>query len=329
MKKLRLGFIASGMVMTWQHGRNIINVPGVEVVALSDPNGDNIGRLKRRIPQLASCREYDDHRPMLKEEGLDAVIVGSPHTLHYSHIRDALDAGCHVLTEKPFTTTVAHAKVLNRLAKKKRRVLSVSFQRHWDPTYRMMRQIVREGRIGKLQAASSFMAQSWYRSQKGKWRYDPKLSGGGMLNDSASHLLDASLYVLDKVPVEVYALIDKKNGPVDINTGAVVRLRGGAYWTISVSGNSPAVRNPDNDYVIAGDKGVLRLNERGEIWLLEGEVRSRIDRIPAYHHPDTGFIRAIRKQGPNDCSGDFALRTVQLTEALYQSARTRKAVKIH
>lgn len=100
---------------------------------------------------------YTDYRRMLEEQRLDAVTVATPDHLHREMVTAALEAGCHVLVEKPMDTTVAGSLEMTRTAAARQRLLMVDFHKRYDPFVIDLREKVRNGRIGDLQYAYAFM----------------------------------------------------------------------------------------------------------------------------------------------------------------------------
>ncbi|MEK7766235.1 MAG: Gfo/Idh/MocA family oxidoreductase, partial [bacterium] len=151
---LTVGLIGCGGIMDW-HIRNLKKVPNVTIGAMADPALDNIKKTKERHPDLAAASEYASHKELLAGSKLDAVIICSRHSDHAPQVMDGLAAGCHVLVEKPFVGSIAQARAAIKAAHKAKKVLMVSYQRHFDPKFRYMRKLVQEGRIGTIQTISS------------------------------------------------------------------------------------------------------------------------------------------------------------------------------
>ena len=106
--------------------------------------------MKERNPGLAGVAEYASHRDLLRDARPGAVEVGSPHALHFEQIVDALDAGCHVMTEKPLVCTVAEGEEALRRRDRAGTILMVSYQRHYS-RHRYIRQQIQSGAIGRIQ----------------------------------------------------------------------------------------------------------------------------------------------------------------------------------
>jgi len=322
-KELTFGLIGCGGIMGWHIG-NLSKIPGVTVGALADPSEQAIENTKKRNPALAQATTYSDHREMLRNSRLDAVIIASRHVDHYQQIMDCLNAGCHVLVEKPFVGSIAHAKATIALAKKKGKTLMVSYQRHFDPKFRFMRRCVQEGRLGRLQSITSSLGQGWLEGCRGSWRHDPAAALGGQLNDSGSHVVDIALWISGLKPVEVYGSIEKCDARVDINSAVTVRLEKNVLWTINICGNTPGFW----EYlVLAGDKGTMAyLN--GDVTVNEGGVRMKGEGFGHYHDQTAGFVKAVRGEGPNEVPGEFGLLVTGLTQSVYRAAAARKPVRI-
>jgi predicted dehydrogenase len=320
---LTIGLIGTGGIMDWHIG-NLLKIPNVTIGALADPAAANLEKTKQRRPELANASTYADHRDLLRNSRVDAVVIGSRHVDHGPQVLDALHAGCHVLVEKPFVGSVAQAKQAIALAKKAKKTLMISYQRHFDPKFRLLRKIVQDGRIGRVQTISSSLGQFWLEGTKGSWRQDPKLSLGGQLNDSGSHIQDIALWITGLKPVEVFAHLDNRGSRVDINSAVSIRLEQDVMWTISVSGNTPGFW----EYLlIGGDKGAI-FYQNGDVWLTEGSVRSKLESFGQYHDQDAGFIKAVRGETPNEVPGEFGLLVTALTQAAFKSGASKKPVRI-
>ena len=322
---LTVGLIGCGGIMS-MHIHNLLKIPHVTIGAMADPAAHHMERTKQRFPALTPALTFSGHREMLTNSKLDAVVIASPHAHHYQHIMDSLSAGCHVLVEKPFVGSVTHARKTITLARRRKKVLMISYQRHFEPKFRYMRKVVQEGRIGKVQTMCSALGQSWIELSRGTWRQDPRLSGGGQLNDSGSHIVDIALWITGLKPVEVYACLNFCDTKVDINSAVSVRLNNDAVWTISVSGNTPGFWEHTT---IAGDKGSISLSPNGDASFLEGGSVLKGERFGHYHDQDAGFIRAARGQGPNEVPGEFGLLVTALTQAAFRSAKLKKPVRLN
>ena len=266
---------------------------------------------------------------MLTETQPDAVIISTPHTLHFEQIMDSLDAGCHVHTEKPMVCTVDHAKQVIDKVKETGLHLMIGYQRHLQPAYMYCRQVVQSGELGKVNFVTAHQCQNWYRNQQGRWRMTQALSGGGQLNDSGSHLIDILLWILEASPSQVYAMMDYKDSEVDILTAMTIKFDTGTLCNISVVGH--AVGGMSEDFTIWLEEGTLFVRQ-GVIYREEqgtGRLQVKETDLPTGTNKDLAFIELIRGgrvENPVDMTN--GLRVIQLTEAAWNSAELNEPVQV-
>jgi predicted dehydrogenase len=325
--KVRLGLIGCGGIMN-VHVRQLQPVRAAEIVGLADPSDDMMDRLVARNPGLDGLPRFADYADMIDAVELDGVIIATPHTLHYEQIITSLDQGLHVLAEKPLVCTVGEARSVMRKASRRGLVLMIAYQRHFFPAFRYARKLVQTGKIGRVTFVQALQAQEWLNATRGTWRQDPALSGGGQLNDSASHLLDIVLWVTDLAPQTVYAEIDNCGAKVDILSGLAIRFKGGAIGSLAVVGDAPAWWEEVTFY---GEKGALYIRDN-RLLLQTGYPKTKTtdvtDRGKYRGDADRNFVGAIRGTAEPQTPPIWGLRVIQVTEAAWESARTGERVKV-
>src|SRR5690348_794041 len=125
---------------------------------------------------------------LLDDPGVALVVVAVPNAAHHDVARTALEAGRHVVVDKPFTVTTAQADDLIRLAASKGLALSVFHQRRWDADHRTIRRVVDDGLLGRL---NTYLARYDRFRSGGPTRWtDEDRAGGGVLYDLGAHLVD-------------------------------------------------------------------------------------------------------------------------------------------
>ncbi len=320
--KIKIGFIGAGGIAR-HHMRQLSDIDEAQVVAMAEPSEASIAKMREAHPQLAECRFYADYREMLDKEALDAVEIHTPHTLHFPQAMDCLAKGLNVLIEKPMVTTTEHAKALIEAAKGK--VVMVSYQRHFQPTYRYVKQMIDADELGPLQYVAALQSQGWYKGTKGTWRQDPALSGGGQLNDSGSHLIDILLWTTGLVPAEVFASIQYYDAKVDIDSAVAIRFSNGARGTISIIGDSPFWWE---DFSIWGAKGAI-LYRNGKLYhqALGGKM-AEVTELPEGSNPDRNFVNAILGQEEVQSPPECGLQVIRFTEAAWRSAQEGHTVTL-
>ena len=317
--KIRVGMIGMGGFMN-THSEALGKIADVTVVAITDPEARNRANHKARHAHLADAAEYDDYQAMLAKEKLDAVVIASPHTVHFEQVMACLDKGLHVLVEKPMVCQVDHGVRVVKKVRKTGLVLTIGYHRHTDGTYRYVRREIAAGRIGKVQALSAFQCQEWKKATAGKWRQVPDLSGGGQLNDSGSHLVDIVLWMTGLQAEVVSAQIDNCGTQVDINSAVSVRFTNGAVGTLTVIGDAPAWWE---DISIVGDEGAFHIRQgegiTQQVGFRDAQMAVKADRLGS-ESVSFDFIRAVKGEGEPVAPAECGLRVIELTEAAWKSA---------
>jgi len=326
LPKIKLGIIGCGGISHY-HAGHLLNIPEVEVAAVSDTNEANITKLRKGFPRLLSrCKTFTDHLNMLNTVKLDAVLINTPHALHFEQAMQCLDRDLHLLIEKPMVCTVKQAEELIAKSEDKKKVVMISYQRHCQPQFRYIRKVIESGEIGDIQFISAMQCQDWLNYTKGTWRQDPKIGCGGQLIDSASHLFDIILWTTGLQPSEVSAFTDNLGTPVDIDSSISIRFSNGAQANIGVIGNSPCW---EENITMWGSKGVIFYrNGKLERLSFGGDMRTEPIKLPESSDPDRNFVNTILGREENQTPPICGLNVIKLTEAIWESARTRQIVKV-
>ena len=324
---VRLGFIGAGNISPL-HVRALAQTPGAEIAALADVVSENIANLKVQFPALALAAEYADYRDMLRAGHLDGVLVLTPHHLHYQHIRDALNADVHVLTEKPFVTHPEQARELLALAQERKRILKLSYQNPLLWPYRYTRGRVLNGDLGEIVFYSGQITQQW--GARGGWRLNATQGEGGMLVDTGSHFVDLMLYLTGMQPQTVVAMNDTDGQQVDIINAALIRFGNNRVATLAAVGRGPTLWH----ITIIGTKGTIELTDRDNImhigadnytgWI--GTPRTNLvppeGERPESTTPDAEFVGGIQRGDLSETDAGRGLVVAQLTQAIYESAHS-------
>ncbi|MCL4545464.1 MAG: Gfo/Idh/MocA family oxidoreductase [Chloroflexi bacterium] len=325
---LRFGIVGVGG-MGRAHAREIAVRSDAHIVAACDASAAALDRFFETIPMLdrASVAEFASLEQMLTQAQLDAIVVATPHTQHSAQIKRCLEAGLHVLCEKPLATTAADARTSAELARQHGRTLAIAYQRHGSPLYRRAHDVVVNGEIGEIVLVTVLIAQDCLENfidPSKTWRADPALSGGGHLMDTGSHIVDMLLYISGLEPEEVYASIDNHGALVDVVSALTLRFRNGARGTLAAT--SLSMEPWREEFSFYGTKGVLNIRD-GRITLHKKGEDTRILRGSGQERrPVADFIEAIRGAVPApQAPAVYGLRVAQITEAAYRSAQSGAA----
>jgi predicted dehydrogenase len=328
MEKVRLGIIGCGG-MGRHHGKRFIQtVPEAEIVALADPNADNLARFITEVYPEGQQPEatFADYRAMLEAVDLDGVVIISPHAHHYQQAVDAIDAGCHVLVEKPMVIRTEDAQALIAHGRKHDKVISVAFPGPFTREFSYIREVIARGDLGEIYLVTGVCAQNWVRNVGGTWRTELALSGGGNLYDSGAHMFNAMLYLTGLSATDVFAFIDNKDQEVDMIASVALRFTKGALGTATVSGDSTVM---EQGIYIQGTKGSIKTSiYGGELEHWDGDTKVRYPVVPATPSLQQNFIDCIKGRDTTPSPPLLGLRQARLMDAIYESARRGTPVSV-
>lgn len=208
MERIKVGLAAFGMSGKVFHAPFISTNPHFELRKIVERSKD---LSKELYPQAQIVRTFSD----LLTDDIDLIVVNTPDSTHYEYCKEALEAGKHVIVEKPFTSTIEQGEELIRLAEKKHLALSVFQNRRWDADFLTVQEIIRKGLLGKLVEYESTFQRYRNFIKPGTWKETGE-AGGGLTYNLGSHLIDQAL-VLFGMPEAVYAetAILRDGGKVD------------------------------------------------------------------------------------------------------------------
>jgi predicted dehydrogenase len=315
MSKVHIGFIGTGGI-AGLHARQLLALPEVTIKAVADTSAKNRGDFIEKFG-LDDAGQFSDYQEMLEQADIDAVVICSPHTLHFQQAHDVLSRGLHVLIEKPMTCSSEEAELLIRAAKQSGKLMQVSYQRHFQPEFLYIRDAIASGEIGKLTSVTASLYQEWRQGTPGSWRADPALSGGGFLMDSGSHIIDVLLWTTGLTPVEVKPQLHMHGATVEIDTFTSIRFAEGAVAGLNLVGYAPCWHET---FVFCGEDGGI-FYDNGKITLRRLGQESIVPELPKQAtNQDKSFIDAILGRHEVLVPGEFALKVVKLSEMIYQAA---------
>ncbi|MFQ3535839.1 MAG: Gfo/Idh/MocA family oxidoreductase [Aggregatilineales bacterium] len=225
-RPLRAGIIGLGIGKA--HAKGYLRSPHTQLVALCDTDAE---RLSARAADYHIPPElcFTDYRAMLDQAQLDVVSICLPNALHAEASIAALQAGAHVLCEKPLATTLEEALSMQRAAEAAQRHLMIAYNHRYRADVAWIRQMLSENKLGKV-----YNVYAWWRREAGipgsGWFSQAPLSGGGALIDIGVHMLDLALWLLD------FPRVETVSGQVGTHFGKRgVKISSSALWKRSVS----------------------------------------------------------------------------------------------
>ena len=258
MENVKIGFIGCGG-RSFVHLRHMKAIKNVETKGVFDPNEVMV---KKFLKEAGKDIEVYENEEKLVKSGIDGVIICSPHTFHFKQIKLALENGVNVLVEKPAVVSYEEAIELEKIVEKSKKVFVTGYQRHYLPRVHGARKIIEEGKLGKINFISGYLAQRWLeglKEERGKnhWRFIPEFSGKGQLMDSGSHFIALLFFLTDLNPEKVSAFVDFKGEKVDVNTGFLVKFKENAIGSFAILGIGTGLREKT---VIWGENGVMEIS---------------------------------------------------------------------
>jgi predicted dehydrogenase len=333
----RIGIIGAGWWAVANHIPVLKALPDCEIVAVNRLGAEDLAAIQKTF---AIVQGFEDYREMLARVELDGVVVSSPHTLHFEHASAALAKGCHVLVEKPMTTTAEDARELVARAAKAGREIVIPFGwnfKFWTDEARRLAAGV--GRIEHivLQMANALedlfagkpmqeTEGAMFRPPASTWA-DPKRAGGfgwGQL----VHALGLLFRIADLKPSEVFAVTGASPTGADYYDAAVVRFTGGATASLSGAATLPKGRPVQIDLRIFGSEGMLLVDiERERLELRRRDGRDEIaplkpgDGAYACDEPLRALVDlCLGRRTNNSAPGVVGQRAVETLDAMYRSA---------
>jgi predicted dehydrogenase len=258
------------------------------------------------------------------------VVITTPHTLHYDQLTAAVDAGIHVLCEKPLVTGVENAVSVVELDREVDTVIMPGYQRHLQPAYVAARGWWRTNADAPTGLASS-ITQDWIDGQAGTWRVDPDLSGGGFLYDTGSHVLDALLWITGLRPAAVSAemTFTDDDERVDSAASLLIDFETDVSATVTLAGDVHEVYEHHQFWT---DGAGLRIEGEGwaprklETFTSDWRSQPRGGGDPS--NKVEAFVDAVLDGTEPPATTFDALQTTAVTEAAYEAARTGDRVPI-
>lgn len=322
---LRTGVIGVGTIGRAHVARLLSGQAPAELVGVADADPQAAAALATEHATEASS--VDD---LLGRPGVEAVVVAVPSGLHAEVAVAALDAGKHVLLEKPIEVTVERADAILAAQARSGRTLSIVSQRRFAPENQLIHRMIRAGTLGRITAATVEIAlwrsQEYYDS--GAWRGTWALDGGGALMNQGIHLVDLALWLLGDVE-EVYAhadLLAHEGIEVEDTVTITARTRSGALLTFLATttalGDLPirmAVMG-DGGHVITESERIVRLHT------LDGTEAPELEPVDQQLAQLHDFVDAVRTGRDPLVTGAQARAAVAFVEAVYESARTGRPV---
>jgi predicted dehydrogenase len=283
-------------------------------------------------------RSYGSFQEMADAEssrgdGIEAVAIVTPNNVHFPAAKAFLEAGIHVICDKPLTSTLADAKKLAAIVEKSGKVFVLTHNYTGYPMIRQAREMVQKGQLGRLRVVQAEYPQDWLTTniestgqKQAAWRVDPKQSGvGGSTGDIGTHAYNLARFVsgleLDSLAADLSSFVEGRQ--LDDNANILLRFKGGAKGMIWASQVAPGNEN-GLKLRVYGDKGGLEWTQADPnyLWYTPfGEPKRLLTRAGAGAGPAAARVTRVPSGHPEGYLEGFANIYAEVARAIRAARR--------
>lgn len=290
---------------------------------------------------------------MLADDAIELIVVNTPNITHFDFAKQVINAGKHLIVEKPFTATIAEAEELIKLAKEKNIIMSVYHNRRYDSDFKTVKKVISEGLLGDLVEAE-FHYDRYTPELSYKIHKETPTAGVGSIYDLGSHLIDQALQLFG-MPNAVQADLDSYRPNSKVGDYFDVKLFYQSHKVILKSSYFVREALPGN--ILHGTKGsfiktkadvqekqLLECKKPNSIdWgtepesdkgLLHTEINGKIIKefIPTlkgdYMEYYNGMYEAIRNNKPIPVTAEDAMNVIKIIEIIKKSSTLKKVIEL-
>ena len=345
-KSIRAGVISAGAWSQSSHLPALAAHPDVAIIALSSPNAETATKLAAAFDVPLA---FTDWRDVLAEKP-DIVVVSSPPVAHEEQVITALEAGAHVLVEKPFALEAGAARRMRDTAERVGRVLLVGFGWPAAPCFALSKALIDAGEIGAVEQMTMHLAVNTRAllmgGTDGGWGgdgssdaatyTDRKVSGGGSAAVSMSHQLGLIEWLAGEPIVAVGASTYPPGREIDLHTTVNADFAGGGSAAISSASTHAYLARPQWHMALYGAKGQIWLDSVADHVRLvraNGEVveygPTEASGLYDSGAPTKALIACAQgSPAPSGLTARLAAHVVAVTDGIYESARTGQRIRI-
>jgi predicted dehydrogenase len=348
---LRVGVVGLGWAGE-THIKSYLQIPNVEVVAIADPYEP---KLKQISATYGIKDTYTNYQDLVSRDDIDVVSVATPNQLHAPVSIAALNAGKHVLCEKPLARSYAEGQGMVEAAKKSGRILKVAFNHRERGDVQILKSYIDSGQLGRIYHAKA----TWMRRSGipgvGGWFTSKEMAGGGPLIDLGVHVLDMALYLLGEPKVASisaatyaelgprgrgnwgdYKLVGAGGYEVEDLATAFIRMVDGSTLLLEASWAVYGKSADDFGVTLFGTEGGAEIDVKNYVWENTLRIFTDVSGVPAEVQPRVkkgeGHLAVVRqfiqdiRSGDWSYNGEQGLYRTRIIDACYTSAIERREV---
>lgn len=325
-RKLRMGLVGGGQGSFIGKVHSIAACLDHRAVVVAGALSADPAKAKASAPDydIPADRAYGSYQEMLATEAkrpdkIDFVSVTTPNHTHFEIAKAAVDAGFHVVCDKPLTFDLAQAEELARIVQKSNVIFALTHNYTGHPLVRQARHMIASGELGEIQAVRAFYIQGWLRTRlesedqkQAAWRTDPKRSGAaGCFGDIGTHAYNLTRFITGLIPESISCQLKafEPGRQLDDYGSAIIRFANGALGTVTASQISHGREN-DLWIEIDGTKGSLEWHQEEPnkmLWRINGKPHQIMTRAGGpYLSAEAGAATRIPSGHPEGYLEAFA-----------------------
>ena len=288
----------------------------------------------------SSLYDYTTYDQLAQNPEVQVIYIVLPNSMHADFVVRGAKAGKHILCEKPMATSVKDCERMIAACKTANVKLMIAYRSQYEPYDRALVKMIRSGKLGKLKQFISTNSQN--QGDPTQWRLKKALAGGGCMPDVGVYCLNAARFLSDEEPNEIFATIDQpKSDPrfteVEASCQVIAKFPSG----FTVTFNSAYNAHKSQFLRVEGADAYAELNPafgyhgiKLKYSLYDPEMKQEIAHEPALEEKDQfalemdHFALCVQKGIAPHTPGEEGLQDQRVTDAIYESARTGKAVKL-
>ncbi|MCA8984866.1 MAG: Gfo/Idh/MocA family oxidoreductase [Planctomycetaceae bacterium] len=337
--KVRFGLIGFG---AWgrHHADAIHKTPGAELVAIGARSEASCAAARAAYPE---ARVYAHYEELLADNSIEIVDIVVPSYLHHEIARQALEAGKHLLLEKPMAITLAECDDLIATARRHDRIFAVGHELRLSSLWGKVKELIEAGYIGEPQYALVELSRNPYRLGADGWRYDISRVGNWILEEPI-HFFDLARWYLERSgsPVSVYAAANSRqpeHPELQDNFSAIMKFEHGAYAVVT---QTLSAFEHHQTAKVTGTRGALWASWSGAMdrtrhptFSLRGYNGQHVEEIPIEKMTGELFeledqiamlVQVLRHQGTLSCSAEEGRWSVAMCLAAQRSVESGQPV---
>lgn len=342
---IKIGILGCGKIAQVRHIPEYAENPDVELAAFYNPS-------RKRAEEQAEKyggKVYDTAEELLADESIDAVSICAANYAHAELSIKAMEAGKHVLCEKPMATNLADCEAMVECAKKNGKFLMIGHNQRLAKAHVEAKRLIDQGLIGKIITFRTTFGhggpETWaINPGKNVWFFDKKKAAMGVMADLGVHKTDLIQYLTGQRVVRTTArlvTLDKRGEDgeligVDDNAVCIYEMSGGAFGTMTASWTYYGAE--DNSTVLYGTKGIMRIYDDPAhsivVKLADGEEQVYdVEQIQTNDNQTKSgvidlWVECLKNNTPPEISGESALYAMRAVFASIESSETGRTVEI-